>query len=112
MNYKKAKRLVERKMEQGFPKLSSLVEFTSFIEPYSEAFHELHRLCKIAVIIPVTSAACERSFSAMKRIKDYLRNSMSDKRLSNLTLLNIERERSSNLDILMTLLTFLPTIII
>ena len=86
-------------MVQGFPKLSSLVEFTSFIEPYSEAFHELHRLCKIAVIIPVTIAACERSFSAMKRIKDYLRNSMSDKRLSNLALLNIERERSSNLDL-------------
>jgi len=37
--------------------------------------------------MPVCQVTCERSFSKMKIIKNYLRNSMSDKRLSDLTIL-------------------------
>ena len=55
----------------------------------SAAFPNLVNLLKciqITLTIPVTSASCERSFSAMKLIKTYLRNRAGDDRLSDLKL--------------------------
>ena len=94
-----AKRLIQRKTDEGKSVPKSVLKFTEEIEPYKEAFHELYRLCKIAVTVPVTSASSERSFSALSRIKSYLRNAMTDERLSNLGIINIERRRSSELDL-------------
>ena len=44
--------------------------------------------------MPVSSASSERSFSAMRRIKNYLRTTMGDERLSNLSLLHVQRHMS------------------
>ena len=48
--------------------------------------------------VPVTVAREERSFSQLKLIKNFLRSSMSQERLSGLALLSIENERAKNLD--------------
>ncbi|XP_038062619.1 zinc finger MYM-type protein 1-like [Patiria miniata] len=92
------KRLIERKAskEEAVPK--SMQGLVNFLEPYQNAFFELYRLSKIAAIIPVTSASCERSFSAMKLIKTYLRNSMGNERLGDLGMLYIERRRTEKLN--------------
>lgn len=76
---------------------SSVVELALFIEPYKEVFFELFKLCKIAVSIPVSTASCELSFSALKLVKTYLRSTMSDDRLSNLGVLSIESRRAKAL---------------
>lgn len=60
-------------------------------------FPELLTLIKLVLTLPVTSVTAERSFSSMKRIKTYLRSTMKTDRLSNLTLLSIERELSEKL---------------
>ncbi|XP_068225679.1 uncharacterized protein [Palaemon carinicauda] len=91
-----AKRLLERKSETGG---KSLLDFLGIIDPYKAAFFKLYRLCRIAVTVSVTSAAAERSFSALNLIKTYLRNTMTDNRLSNLDVLHIERKRSNELDL-------------
>lgn len=57
---------------------------------------QVTKLCELVLTIPTTSASAERSFSALKRIKTYLRNNQTQNRLSNLSLLSIEK------DILMT----------
>ncbi|KAI4808997.1 hypothetical protein KUCAC02_017913 [Chaenocephalus aceratus] len=49
--------------------------------------------------LPVTSVGCERSFSCLRRIKNYLRNSSGDARNSNLGLLAINKQRSKALDV-------------
>ena len=49
--------------------------------------------------VPVTTATAERSFSALRRIKTYLRSTMSEERLNNLMLLHMHKELSDNLDI-------------
>jgi hypothetical protein len=46
------------------------------------------------LVVPVSSASAERSVSTMKRVKTYLRSTMTSSRLINLTLLSIEREIS------------------
>ena len=47
--------------------------------------------------IAVSTAHCERSFSALKRIKSYLRSTMVEDRLADLAILSIEREISGSL---------------
>ena len=50
--------------------------------------------------LPVTVASCERSFSELRMVKNYLRSSCGQDRLSGLALLSIESKvaRSLNLD--------------
>ena len=67
------------------------------LRPLKAAFPELLRLLDIALTIAVSSAACERSFSSLKRTKTYLRSTMSQPRLNNLAILSIERDIASTL---------------
>ena len=48
--------------------------------------------------ISVAVATAERSFFKLKLIKNFLRSSMSQERLSGLALLSIEKEQTKNLD--------------
>ena len=93
-----AKKVIQRKAQCG-TELSSILDFTSFLEPYKEVFHQLFHLCRIAIALPVSSASCERSFSALKLIKNHLRTTMNDDRLSNIGLLSIERRRARSLNL-------------
>ena len=46
---------------------------------------------------PVYSAAGERSFSSARRLKTWLRSTMTQTRFSNLTILNTHKQRTDNL---------------
>lgn len=63
-----AKKVIQRKAQCG-TELSSILDLTSFLEPYKVVFHQLFHLCRIAIALPVSSASCEQSFSALKLIK-------------------------------------------
>jgi len=76
-----------------------MLELATFLEPYKLAFQELYRLVYIALTLPVSSASCERSFSAMKLIKSYLHSIMCDSRLSNIAVLSIESSRAESLSL-------------
>jgi len=58
------------------------------------ALRDLILFIQIVLTAPVSSANAERSFSTMKRMKTYLRSTMSDPRLNHLCLPAIEREIS------------------
>lgn len=53
---------------------------------------EFYKLLCLSVTLPVTSTSVERSFSTLKRIKNYSRNSIGQSRLSNMAQIAIERE--------------------
>jgi len=55
-------------------------------------FPNVFKLLQVAFTIPVSSATCERSFSSMRRLKNWLRTSMEQQRFTNLSILNIERD--------------------
>jgi len=57
-----------------------------------DLYPNVYKLLKILLTLPVTSCEAERSFSTLKRIKTYLRNSISASRLNGLAALNIHRE--------------------
>jgi len=55
-------------------------------------FPNIKKLLKIFVTLPITTSSCERSFSTLRRLKTYLRNTSSEDRLNGLALLNIHRD--------------------
>ena len=65
----------------------------------SSLFSEILTACIIFLSLPVSVASAERSFSKLKLIKNYLRNSISQERLTNISILNIERARTDELNI-------------
>lgn len=60
---------------------------------------EVATVLKLFLTIPVTSATAERLFSKLKLIKSYLRSTMAQQRLSDLSVLSIENEKIRSLDI-------------
>ena len=56
-----------------------------------EKFPNIFTLIKIGCTLPVTSAECERSFSAMRRLRTWLRSSMNYERLSALAIMHNNR---------------------
>uniref|UniRef100_A0A3P8S973 HAT C-terminal dimerisation domain-containing protein n=1 Tax=Amphiprion percula TaxID=161767 RepID=A0A3P8S973_AMPPE len=87
----------EKKVEKESP--TTLMEFTQFLDPYQDVFYEMFRLCKIVVVLPVSSAFREQSFSSLRLIKTYLRSTMTEKRLSSLAVLSIESKCTKALDL-------------
>ena len=85
--------MFKKSKEEDTNKTLNLQDFLGLLSDSPKAFRNLIRCMQIALTVPVTSASCERSFSAMKFIKNYLRNKMSDERLSNLTLLYVHKLR-------------------
>ena len=55
-------------------------------------FPKVYQYLKIGATLPVTVASVERSFSTLKRLKSYLRNSTGENRLNGLAHLSIHRE--------------------
>lgn len=62
----------------------------------SQSYAEVLRLLQLILTLPLGTANCERSFSALKRIKTALRNKVCDKRLSSLAIIAIEKELATN----------------
>ena len=60
---------------------------------------EVYNLCIIYLTVPMTSATAERSFSTMRRIKTYLRQTMGQQRLNDLMLLHIHKQRTDEINI-------------
>lgn len=58
----------------------------------SQTFSECLRLAKLILTIPNTTASVERSFSVLRRVKNYLRSTMGQKRLFSLMLMAVESE--------------------
>ena len=62
-------------------------------------FAEMIKLVCLIAVIPATNAVSERSFSAMRRIKTYLRSTMSQERLNHIMILHIHKELTDTLDL-------------
>ena len=62
-----------------------------------DTMSEVFKLYNLVLTIPPTTASVERSFSALKRIKTYQRNTTEEQRLSSLALMSIEKDLLTNL---------------
>lgn len=58
----------------------------------------IYTILGVLLTMPPTSASCERSFSGMKRIKNYLRSTMRSDRLSSLALIHIHKDMDIDIE--------------
>ncbi|GFW52384.1 uncharacterized protein TNCV_2796421 [Trichonephila clavipes] len=82
--------VITTQLKNRFESMNGIYKSFSFLSPKN-------------ITLPVTSAMAERSFSKLKLIKNYLRCTVSEERLSYLSLISIEQEaRKIELDELIT----------
>ena len=56
-------------------------------------------LCNLLIVDPATSCTPERSFSTARRLKTWLRSTMTNRRFSSLGLLNVRKELTDKPDL-------------
>ncbi|XP_060877496.1 52 kDa repressor of the inhibitor of the protein kinase-like [Metopolophium dirhodum] len=83
----KCEMTVFKNMIKGVPNYLTIKKKIS-----EDMFPNLFKIIQLAITLRVSSATCERSFSVMRRINNYLRSTMSQEWFSKLAILNIERD--------------------
>ncbi len=76
--------------EHGLSALPSTLSST--MPRISNFYTNIKALVTVLCTLPVTSCTAERSFSGLKRVKTTLRSSMSNERLTSLTLLHVHQD--------------------
>ena len=54
---------------------------------------------QLILVMPATNSTSERSFSALRRVKTYLRSTMGQQRLNDLILLHVHKEITDSLNL-------------
>ena len=73
--------------------------FVSLSSAQRVLLSQVSRLLQLLIIMPATNATSERSFSALRRVKNYLRTTMLQQRLNNLLVLHVHKECTDHLDL-------------
>jgi len=76
-----------------------IITLTEILSKLPSAFVETLKIVKIILTLPVSTASNERFFSTKKRVKNYLRLTMGDNRLSDLMVIPTEKENADTLDL-------------
>ena len=72
----------------------------SYLGEARSLLSEVVKLITLILVMPATNATSERSFSALKRVKTFLRSSMKQSRLNHLVLLHVHKDITDNLDMI------------
>ena len=76
--------------------------FKALIPAQLYLLSEVSTLLRLMLVMPATNVVSERSFSALRRVKSYLRSTMTQSRLNNLLVLHIHRDLTDKLNIIDT----------
>ncbi|KAI2665704.1 Zinc finger MYM-type protein 1 [Labeo rohita] len=82
-----------RKAKEIIPDIVSVFRLLN-----TDMFPTLNSVFQVALTIPVRSCGCERSFSALRRLHTYLRNTMEQDRLNHLTVMSTEKDNLTAVD--------------
>lgn len=76
-----------------------IAEVLSSVVSSKTLLREVYKLTRICFTIPVTTATAERTFSALRRLKTFLRSTPSQPNLNQIMLLHIHKERTDRIDL-------------
>ncbi|XP_066265791.1 zinc finger MYM-type protein 1-like [Branchiostoma lanceolatum] len=62
-------------------------------------FSQTHKLLRLYLTVPITSATSERAFSSLKRLLTYLRSTMTEQRLNNCMLPHVHKDIVDDMDL-------------
>lgn len=87
--------------DRGFP-IKSLMDVKQFLtenKTVRDLLSEVTKCVKLLYTIPITSATAERSFSALRRLKSFLRTTITQKRLNDVAVLHTHQDELDKLDL-------------
>ena len=61
---------------------------------------EVCTLFCMILVMPATNAVSERSFSALRRVKTYLRSTMTQRRQNNIMVLHVHKDQTDQLSLI------------
>ena len=73
-------------------------------------YSEVVKVTKLILVMPATNAVSERSFSAIRRLKTWLRTTTSQSQLNWCSLLHIHKEKTDSLQLASVANEFRPAI--
>ena len=73
--------------------------FASMLPEVRRMFPQVERLLRLLLVSPASSCEAERSFSSLRRIKTWLRSTMTQKRLNNVMICNVHKDKLNALDL-------------
>ena len=73
--------------------------FCSLTDGQQCLLKEVCKILQLVLVMPATNCTSERSFSALRRVKTYLRSTMVQERLNHLLVLHVHKERTGALDL-------------
>ena len=83
---------------------ASVMDIKEYIQKMSvserQLTAEVSNLLQLLLVMPATNAISERSFSALRRVKNYLRSSMTQERLNHLLLLHAHKQLTDLIDLI------------
>ena len=81
--------------------VTDVVDIKNYLQQLSPAekalLSQVILVMKLIFVMPATNASSERSFSAMRRVKSYLRSTMTQERLNHLMILHVHKELTDGL---------------
>lgn len=83
-------------------KASSLKDVVNFLKSNLLILNiapEFIKLIKLLLVIPGSSCTCKRSFSALRRLKNYLRSTMLQNRLNSIAIIYIFKEEAKSINL-------------
>lgn len=89
------------RLEREEQRSSSLMDIFIYMveKKYLMAYPELSRLYQLIITLPVTSCSNERCFSSLKFIKNRLRSTISQDRMSDLMVTAVEADRTQSVNL-------------
>lgn len=88
----------EKAIGEEISRVTKRMRFLAKEDGLKAALPSLVRLIQIFLTIPTSSASAERSFSCLRRLKNYTRSTMKQERISALAILNLEQEKPIDMD--------------
>lgn len=87
------------KANYTYSSLSEVAEILKGMTPeVRHLFREVEALLRLVMVVPASSAEAERSFSALRRLKTWLRTSMTQTRLNSLAICHVHQDKLDSLD--------------
>ena len=62
-------------------------------------FSEVHQLIRLYLTVPMTSATAERTLTTLRRLKNYLRSTMTQERLNHVIMLHTHKDRTDEIEL-------------
>lgn len=79
--------------------ISTICELFNTCDMSKVMLGEVFELVRLYLTIPMTSATAERTFSTLRRLKNYMRTTMTQKRLNHVVLLHTHKNRTDCLNL-------------